>query len=273
MNELQKTKMANVRGLLDSMKPQLSLAVPKHMTGERMARIAATECLHTPKLLDCTPESLAGAVLQAASLGLEIGAGLGRVYLVPYGNKVTLIVGYRGLMDLVRRSGEISTIDAKCVYEKDGLDFSYGTEQRLEHRPHKGSDAGELKAVYAVALLKDGGKQFEVMWKSQVDEIRNRSKASGAGPWKTDYNEMARKTVMRKLCKYLPMSIEMATAVALDGQAEMGIPQNLQVNVGEPAIVEQSGGGLEGVKARLLAESDATNQPVGAEPEEVAANA
>lgn len=187
-------------------------------------RVALTSIAKTPDLLECSQQSLAAAVLQAAQLGLEPDGILGYAYLVPFKGTATLIPGYKGLLELARRSGKISTIEARVVHAKDRFRFAYGLKPVLEHTPAQEAETGELVAVYAVAHLKDGGLQWEVMWKREVDAIRKRSRASASGPWVTDYEEMAKKTVLRRLCKMLPASVELQQAVAMDERAEIGLP-------------------------------------------------
>jgi recombination protein RecT len=247
------TRVNNFRGLLEKLKPQIALALPKHIKAERLARIVLTSVQKTPDLLLCTQESLLGCIIQAAQLGLEPDGMLGHAYLIPYsdrkkGGKVCqLIVGYKGMLKLARQSGEIASISAHVVYAKDEFDYSFGLNETLTHRPARpplvtiekegqlpweGPDpewyAGGIVAAYAVAILKDGTKQFDVMGRHDIDAIRDRSKASGDGPWVTDYPEMAKKTVLRRLCKMLPASIELQTAVALDERVDAGVGQELE---------------------------------------------
>ena len=219
-------KTANIRDLLIKFQPQIALVAPKHLTPDRIVRIAMTSIQQTPKLAECTIESLLGAVLTCTQLGLEPDSASGRAYLIPYGTKCTLIVGYKGLMDLARRSGEISALEARVVRKSDIFTYQYGTSPTIHHVPNLDNE-GEMIAVYAVAQFKHGGFQFEVMSRDAVLKIRKRSQAGGDGPWVTDFDEMARKTVMRKLCKYLPSSPELQTAVSLDERAEQGIPQGI----------------------------------------------
>lgn len=208
---------------------QIKAALPRHMTPERMARIATTEMRRIPKLAECNPMSFLGAVIQCSQLGLEPGGSLGHVYLIPFGKEVQVIVGYRGMIDLARRSGQIISIDARAVYEGDQFNCSLGLDSKLEHVPDwnnpNRADPAKLRFVYAVAKLKDGGIQFDVMSKVEVDAIRKRSKSSGSGPWVTDYAAMALKTVVRRLFKYLPVSIEIQQAVGIDEMADAGISQ------------------------------------------------
>lgn len=221
-------KADQVRMLLEKAKPQIAVALPRHLSADRMLRIAMTSIRRTPTLLACTQQSLLGAVMQAAQLGLECDGVLGHAYLVPFKGVVQLIVGYKGLIDLARRSGQLSTIFARIVYSKDQFEYAYGLTERLEHIPSGETDPGEVLAVYAVARLKDGGTQFEVMTRAEVDAIRARSQAKDSGPWVTDFAEMAKKTCLRRLCKMLPASVELSRAVALDERADIGLSQQLE---------------------------------------------
>ena len=229
-----KDKVNTVRNLLEKCKSQIAMALPKHMTPDRMMRVAMTEIQKTPALLDCSPVSLVAAVIQASQLGLEIGV-LGQAYLVPFKGSVTLIPGYRGLVQLARRSGEIVSIEARIVHAKDLFSVAYGLTPDLTHKPWMPTPdekvtkegPGPVLCAYACARFKDGGYQFEVMSLRELDAIKNRSKAVSSGPWVTDTEEMYRKTVTRRLCKWLPASIELARALELDNNAEEGLPQDL----------------------------------------------
>lgn len=218
----QSNPMATMNSLIESMKPQMLRVLPKHLSADRMARIALTELRKTPRLLQCSPESFCGAIMACSELGLEPGSSLGQIYLIPYGNVVQVILGYKGMIELARRSGSVVSICAREVHANDHFDLKYGLEEKLEHTP-KLVDRGELIAVYAVAHFVGGGHQIEVMSKEDIDKIRGRSKSNGQSPWQSDYNEMAKKTVVRKMFKYLPVSIEkIQMATSLDEQAEYG---------------------------------------------------
>jgi recombination protein RecT len=213
----------SVKALLNASKDAIASRLPRHLTADRMLKVALTSINKTPKLLSCTRESLMMSIMQAAELGLEPGGALGEGYLIPYGNQCQFIPGYRGLIALARRSGQIISLEAHVVHTKDAFTCQLGLNPSLEHTPAwEEVDPGTLRFVYAVAKLKDGGTQFEVMSKVQVDNIRARSKASGSGPWVTDYEEMARKTVVRRLFKYLPVSVEMAQALEIQASTEAG---------------------------------------------------
>lgn len=221
-------KIRTFGDLLEKRKDTFAKVLPRHMNPDRLIKVAMLAISRQPLLLQCTPMSLIQSMMAAAQLGLEPDGVLGSAYLVPYRNNKTgqyeaqLIPGYRGLIDLARRSGQINRIEAHVVKEKDEFDFSFGLEMRLRHRPHFPDDAGAIIGVYALAELKDGSIQVEVMSKADIDTIKTRSKAKDHGPWVTDYAEMARKTVVRRLIKYLPLSVELANAVELDNRAELG---------------------------------------------------
>lgn len=209
---------------------QMALAMPKSMTPDRLTRIVMTECRKTPALLKCAPESFYGAVLQCAALGLEPGSALGHCYLLPFGNgkdkqgrpNAQLIIGYRGMIDLARRSGQIVSLQAYCVHEQDTFNYKLGLDPDIEHIPASVADRGKVTHVYAVAKLKGDGVQFEVMSRAEIEKVRTSSKAGNSGPWSSHWEEMAKKTVIRRLFKYLPVSIEAVRAVEIDEKTDRG---------------------------------------------------
>jgi recombination protein RecT len=158
-------------------------------------------------------------------LGVEPNGPLGEGYLVPYKNKgryeAQLIIGYRGLINLARRSGMVSEIYAHCVYENDTFEIELGTDPHIKHRPAL-SDRGDMIGAYAVYSTTEGSKDFEYMSKEEIDRIRASSRAGNNGPWVQWYEEMARKTVIRRLSKRMPMSVEMAQAVEIDNKTSVG---------------------------------------------------
>jgi recombination protein RecT len=245
---------------MPSVQQQIKAALPRHMTAERMARIATTELRKTPKLMACTPMSFLGAVIQCAQLGLEPGNALGHAYILPYDKRkkeggewktvateAQLIIGYRGMIDLARRSGQILSLSAQAVYAGDTFECVFGLDPTLKHVPDfDNADRAkpeQLRFVYAVAKLKDGGTQFAVMSRAEIAAIRTRSKAAQDGPWVTDFEAMALKTVIRRLFKYLPVSIELQTAVALDERADAGLPQD------NPLTIDSDTGEITGSTA------------------------
>lgn len=196
--------------------------LPSHMNPDRLIKIALTAAAKNPKILDCDRESVMLSVMQAAELGLEPGGALGEGYLVPYGRTCQFIPGYRGLISLARRSGQIISIEAHAVFEQDEFTVEFGLDPKLIHRPTMKAERGVVIAFYSVAKLQGGGIQYDYMTKADVDAIRSRSKASGSGPWVTDYNEMGKKTVIRRLFKALPVSVELCRALEIQAESECG---------------------------------------------------
>lgn len=209
-----RSKAEGLKSLLEQLAPNMRAVLPKHLTAERLIKVVMTAAIKSPNLYECTRESIMQSVMLSAQLGLDCGGALGSAYLVPYGKVCQLIIGYRGMIDLARRSGQIASISARAVFDGDTFQFEYGLADTLRHVPMVDPDPKKLTHVYAVAHFKDGGHHIEVMTKREVDSIRQRSKASGSGPWVTDYVEMAKKTVIRRAFKYLPMSVEMQTTLS-----------------------------------------------------------
>lgn len=212
-----------------SMIAQIKMALPKHVTPERMARIVLTQLRQVPALLNCTRESLLGCVMQAAQLGLEPGT-LGHCWLIPYGRECTLIVGYRGMAQLAWRSSQIASIAARAVFEGDVFAYDYGAD-RIEHKPGKVTDPAKLTHAYAIIHTTNGGRLWDVMTRDEIDKIRSRSRAGKSGPWMTDYAEMSKKTVLRRIFKIAPCSVELQAAMALDESADQGIPQGIDFEI------------------------------------------
>jgi recombination protein RecT len=228
-----------ITALLQSQKKQIALALPRHMTPDRMLRIALTELRRTKALQKCDPLSFLAAIIQCSQLGLEPGNALGHAYLIPYGSECQLIIGYRGMIELARRSGQIVSIGAYPVHEADDFSYELGLEPTIKHRPATDAEPGALTYTYAVARLKDGGLQSEVMSRAQIEAIRRRSRAANNGPWVTDFDEMARKTVIRRLWKYLPTSIEMARAIDVIEREDADAPIEItNYETGEPISLE-----------------------------------
>lgn len=208
--------------LSDQFKKQLALAIPKHLNADRLARIAATELRKTPALLNTTEASFMGAVMQSAQLGLEPGSALGQAYLVPYGKECQLILGYRGMIDLARRSGQVLSLNAYAVREGDDFNYQLGLHPDIHHVPSVEADRIKkpITFVYAVANLKGGGYQFEVMSRAEVEAVK--AKAKSKNIWNSYFEQMALKTVIRRLFKYLPVSIEALQITNVDAKREAG---------------------------------------------------
>lgn len=203
----------------DGYKKQLAAAMPKGLTVDRMVRVVLTAINKTPKLLDCTETSLWASVLNCASLGL-FPDPLGRAYLVPYGKECQLIVGYKGLIDLAYRSDRIASINLVVVREGDVFERQPMESPPIKHKIVEPSDGSfrKMTHVYSVVYLKGCDiPSTDVMTIQEVRDIQKRSKSGTSGPWVTDFEEMAKKTVFRRHSKVLPMSAEMSQALELDG--------------------------------------------------------
>jgi recombination protein RecT len=223
---------------------QIKSVVASNLTPEKMCRIAMNELRcndYLAKLAIQNPASLVNAIVQASHLGLEIGGVLGQAYLVPYKSEIKMIPGYRGLISLARRSGEISSINAEIVYENDEFDLNLGIKTEVTHKPKLNGDRGEPLIVYMVAHFKDGGSHFEWMTIDEVMKIKKRSPSanSGRSPWDTDTAEMIKKTVIRRGWKYLPMSIEMQKASIVEEATEQGKSVVIE---GDSFVVDQETG-------------------------------
>jgi recombination protein RecT len=227
-------QVPNVRELLvnENAKTQLAAVAAKHLNPERMMRVVANAIRTTPKLQECEPMSFLGALMQCASLGLEPNTVLGHAYMIPFKNnrkgitEVQVVIGYKGLIDLARRSGHITAIHANIHYSDDELwEYEEGTEARLRHRP--GPQDGEKLHAYAIAQFKDGGHAYVVLPWKVVMKIRDGSQnwqtavkygKEKEAPWATHEDAMAKKTAIRALSKYLPLSVEFVEAMQADEQ-------------------------------------------------------
>jgi recombination protein RecT len=231
--------IGNVKAFFESQKSTLAAVLPKHVGADRMLKIALGALRTTPKLMQARTDTLLGAIIQCAQLGLEPNTPLGHAYLIPFENRskniteVQIVFGYKGLIDLARRSGQIVSIAAHEVRANDHFEYEYGLDEKLVHRPAMG-ERGAVIAFYAVAKLVGGGYAFEVMSNADVIAIRDASqgwktavrfKKEASSPWGAHFVEMGRKTVLRRLFKFLPVSIELATAATLDGKASVGETQ------------------------------------------------
>lgn len=209
--------------LLDANRGAVGASLPSGYSQDRFVRLLLTAANTNPELFECDPRSFLAAGVGAAQLGLEPNDARGLAYLIPFkdrrrGKVVNLIIGYKGMLDLARRSGMVSSINAFAVYEGDTFTYSLGLEPSLHHVPgDHDEDPAKLTHVYAVAKVQ-GDPQFVVMTRRQVDKVRASSQGakSDYSPWNTHYVEMALKTALRRLCKWLPQTVEMARALDHD---------------------------------------------------------
>lgn len=212
---------------MDEFKQKLRESLPKHCSPDRFVRVALTALTRVPKLMECTQESVFQCLYQLSSLGLEPDGR--RAHLIPYrDNKnntsvCTLIVDYKGIVELIRNSAAVSYIAADVVCEHDEFDFVKGTGAFLKHKPAIGN-RGKVTCAYSFVKLRDGSEDFCVMNADEIEGIRKRSRAGNAGPWVSDWNEMAKKTVFRRHSKWLPFSPELREAIEKDDD-QFDLPQ------------------------------------------------
>lgn len=228
-------KPKTLNDYIKSMESEISKALPSVITPERFTRMTLTAVRTTPGLASCEPMSFLAAMMSAAQLGLEPNTPLGQAYILPYKNnkkgitEVQFQIGYKGLIDLAYRSGEVELVQAQCVYENDTFECEYGIEPKLKHIPAD-KNRGELTKVYAMFRTKSGGYGFEVM---SIDDIRQHaqkySKAYGSSysPWKTSFEEMAKKTVLKRVLKYAPLKSDFVRAITQDSTVKNEIDRDM----------------------------------------------
>lgn len=231
-------------GMMAALRDAVPVTARAYLTPERIMRIVTTALSRSPKLLECEPKTILRSVIDLVQLGLEPGGPLGHGYLVPFRNNKTgktecqAIVGYQGYLAIARRSGEIESVTAEIICANDKYDVQFGDDPHLHHKRELVGDRGEPIAVYCVAKFKGGGKHIEVMTKAEVAAIRARSQARDSGPWVTDPDMMARKTVIKRARHYWPMSVEMAQAAELDDRVDAGtyVPDGPVVEAPSPLV-------------------------------------
>lgn len=298
---LQQSNLKTLRDMFAKMSRQLEAALPKFMTVERMIRVATTTVQRVPRLLECDPVTLVGAVMQSAQLGLEPDNITGSAYLVPFWNSkqgrfdCNLIPGYRGLMMLARRSKDISAFDARVVKAGDLFEFEYGSAQYMKHRPamalalrdgkwtapEKGAKEPDTIAAYMIAFYNGarsagGGApfQFHVMPRYELEDAKEFTKSRDrqgkiTGPWLEHQDAMFTKTVIRRGAKLLPFSVELLTAVGLEDRAIAGKAQNLgalvadDLGVGFTATDDEDEGSAGEADSELVAKIDAAFATLG----------
>ena len=248
-----------MRDTIEKMKGEIAKALPSVLTPERFSRIVTSALSSNPTLAETTPASFLGAMMTAAQLGVEPNTPLGQAYLIPYRNHGKLEcqfqLGYKGLLDLAYRSGEISVIQAHTVYEKDTFEYEFGLEAKLTHKPYMGADKGQPIAFYAMFKTKDGGYGFEVM---SVDDIRAHaakfSQAFNKGsssPWQTNFEEMAKKTVLKRVLKYAPLKSDFVRGVMQDETIKTEISDDMTLI---PNVIEAEGEVVDSETGEVIGE-------------------
>lgn len=210
------SKKQNMEDLLVLMADEIKKALPENVKSERFQRIALTAFNGNAKLQQCDPLTFLAAMMQSAQLGLEPNTPLGQAYLIPYGGNVQFQIGYKGLLELAYRTREYKNIYAHEVYENDEFEVEYGLNPVLIHKPAF-SNRGKVIGYYAVFKLINGGDSFAYMSIEEVEaHARKFSKTYSNGPWKSDFDSMAKKTVLKQLLKYAPLSTEVQEVTAID---------------------------------------------------------
>lgn len=248
-----------IQQYIKSMEGEIAKALPSVITPERFTRIVLSALSSNPSLKKCTPKSFLGAMMQAAQLGVEPNTPLGQAYLIPFKNKgvdeCQFQLGYKGLIDLAYRSGEVEVVQSHIVYENDEFECEFGLEPKLIHKPSDGERGKPIK-VYAMFRTKDGGYGFDVM---TMDDVRkhaatySKSYSSGYSPWTTNFEEMAKKTVLKRVLKYAPLRSDFARGMAADGTIKKDIAEDMSLvddetqyndveNTVEPTTGEVKGG-------------------------------
>lgn len=253
---------------------QIAKALPQFLRPEYFLRLALT-CANDRQILESDPTSVLEAFLEAAQCGLVLDGVLGHAYIVTFFSKrdnvryAQLIPGYRGLMAMARRSGEIGKIEPRAVYQGDQFEFAFGLQPKLVHVPCPADKRGPLTHVYAIASYKDGTPpQYDVMTRSEVDAIRKRSPSARSerqSPWDTDYDPMALKTVIRRLCKYLPVSVELQRVISKDEAFETA--RWAESETPEPATDQPKQGDVRELNGRKQVYFLATGWVDSAQPE------
>lgn len=252
----QSVEMAPVpqrRSMIDTIQhnwKRIEKVASRHTNPDRLMALAISTINKNPKLGECSESSVMSCLMRCSTLGLEPSDvdGLGRAYILPFrskqGMQATFILGYKGLIELARRSGEIKDISARAVYDGDFFEYEYGLNEKLRHVPSDGEKTPDkLTFVYCVVHFKDGGHYFDVMTKAEVEAVRKRSKSPNNGPWVTDYEAMAKKTVIKRANPYLPLSVDAKTAITSDETeggfvSEFKAPQMVSEPVVEAEVVE-----------------------------------
>lgn len=258
------------QSLLIRMRPQIEAALPKHVSPERITRIAMTAYSSNPKLRECNAMSILASVMISSQLGLEVNTPLGQAYIIPFRNGKTkqmeaqFQIGYRGLLDLAYRTGEYQVIYAMEVYENDEFEFAHGLEPHLTHKPSM-KPKGDPIYYYAVYRTKNGGADFRVWGRAAIiahsQKYSQAVKRGWASPWKTDFDAMAKKTVLKDLLKYAPMSIELQNQLTNDEVVKREIAEDMNEVQGDYIDVDISNDFDEPDEEPVKELTDASKKP------------
>lgn len=233
--------------IIKTMEPEIKKALPSVITPERFTRMALSAVSNNPKLQECTQISFLAALMNAAQLGLEPNTPLGQAYLIPYENKKAGVIecqfqiGYKGMIDLVYRNEQVQTIQAQIVYQNDYFEYELGLDAKLIHKPVLEA-RGEMKLVYALFKLKNGGYGFEVLSKAEIihhAERYSQGLNSSYSPWRTNFDDMAKKTAIKRLLKFAPLKADILRAIATDETVKTEIDVDMTEIHGKPLLEEK----------------------------------
>ena len=244
-NAMQSSEKKTMQQYIKSMESEIAKALPTVITPERFTRMVLSAISVNPKLAECTPKSFLGAMMTAAQLGVEPNTALGQAYLIPFRNHGTMEcqfqLGYKGLIDLAYRSGEVIIIQAHVVHENDEFEYELGMNPQLKHVPAT-KNRGKAIAYYAMFKTKDGGYGFEVMSMDDIqDHAKKYSKSYGNGPWQANFDEMAKKTVLKRVLKLAPLKSDFVRDVAQDETIKTNISEDMYSEPDTTVFVEAEG--------------------------------
>lgn len=212
-----KANVSPTESLLQSKRDSIAAVATSGVDVDRLIKQAAIAAMENDDLKVCDRASLVLSVARVCELGLDLSKTLGQAYLVPFKGKATIIIGYKGLIELAYRSGRVKMIDAREVRDGDTFSWTGGTNPAVNHEPAPLGKRGDLVGVYCIIDMTDGARKVEVMDRNEVEAIRRRSRSGNVGPWQTDYARMATKTVIRRACQQLPLSPQLKKAMEYDG--------------------------------------------------------
>lgn len=248
------TRDLDLKNSIRKMEEQFQLAMPKGMEARQLIRDAMTVLSQTPKLAECDSKSVLGALMTCSQLGLRPGV-LGQAWILPFKGKGQLIIGYKGYATLAQRSGDIKSITARVIREKDYYDYEFGLDERLVHRPNMTELRGEPVAFYSVVKTQSGGTYWDLLSVPEMEDHRDRFamgrrfgtigkdgpylKGVVQGPWVDDFIAMAKKTMVIKALNLAPASTELQKAFDVDGSTRFDLTPT--ANLAEVSVIEDDG--------------------------------
>lgn len=256
------TPIAAMRGTLEKMKPDFQSALPPQIPVEKFIRTTLTAIQMQPELLDTDKRSLLGSCMKAAQDGLLCDGREAAlvIFRTKEGPKTQYMPMVGGILKKIRNSGELASISANVVYERDHFDYELGDNEQITHKPYLAADRGKAIAVYAIAKTKDGAIYREVMSVTEVEKVRSASRAANSGPWTQWWDEMARKTVIRRIAKRLPSSADVDSVLESDNEAS-GFEQRPPIDITPPAPSIDNPGTPSRLKATIDASTGEITDP------------